>query len=296
MKTAVALWVGMATVAPMSLPEPSTPVLDDELPADLVEAGVYATGQAGFEHGLVVLALGRPYWLVPVPEGHRLLVEADVAPRVRDQLARYDRESLHWPPRPWVDHSTHGTDLITPLLWALTVLVVFHLQGARPAWAADGALDAAAIFDRGEWWRVGTALLLHADGPHVISNALSGILLFTAVLKTFGRAAGWLLVAAAGLVGNLVVAALAYPGPYHSLGASTAIFAGVGLLTGRVLRRLTRRGEPPRGREVFVALGSGVIVLALYGAGGPRVDLSAHIAGFFAGLALGFVAATRLRT
>lgn len=283
----------------MSLLEPATPVVDEELPPDVVEAGCYATSREGFDHGLVVLALGRPYWLVPSPEGHRLLVEAEAAEHVREQLRRYERESLRWPPQPIdLGSATHGTDLITPLLWAVAVLVVFQLQGTRPQWVERGALDAAAIFGRGEWWRVGTALFLHGDGAHVISNALSGILLFTAVVKTLGRSRGWLLVAASAVLGNLAVAALAYPGPYHSLGASTAIFAGLGLLTGHMVRVLGRADHPHRGRAIFVALGSGVIVLALYGAGGSgtghaQVDLGAHLAGFFAGLVLGFLAARR---
>ena len=49
-------------------------------------------------------------------------------------------------------------------------------------------------------------------------------------------------------------------------------------------------GHPHRWRGMFVALASGLIVLALYGAGGARIDLGAHVTGFVAGLALGFVA------
>jgi membrane associated rhomboid family serine protease len=274
----------------MSLPEPVTMGLGEEATADLVEAGVYATASDGFEHGLVVLAAGAPYWLVPGPEGHRLLVEAAVAARVRVQLARFDRESAHWPPKPLVFANPHATDLITPLLWAAVVLVVHYQQQTRPQWAEAGALDAAGIFDRGEWWRVGTALWLHADGGHAVSNALMGVLLFTAVLKTLGAVPGWLWVAAAGLGGNLVVAAVNYPGPYRSLGASTAIFGGLGLLTGHMVKLLAGSGHPHRGRAIFVARGAGVVVLALYGAGGARVDLGAHLAGFLVGLVGGYVA------
>ena len=295
MHGAVALSRRMATVDAMPELEPAAPALDDELPADLVEAGCYATTREAFDHGLVVLALGRPYWLVASTAGHRLLVEADVAGFVGDQLRRFDRESVDWPPRPLPPGPTYGTDVITPLGWALAVLVIFHLQGTRPEWTARGALDTVAIFDGGEGWRVATALFLHADGAHVISNALGGILLFTAVVKTLGRAAGWLLVAAAALVGNLAVAGLAYPGPYHSLGASTAIFAGLGLLTGHMLRVLAGADRRERGRAMFGALGSGLSVLALYGAGGARVDLGAHLAGFGAGLVFGFGAAVARR-
>lgn len=278
----------------MSQLEPATTALDDAMPTDLVEVGVYATGKEAFDHGLVVLALGRAYWLGEATEGHRLLVEAEVAERVRVQLTRFDRERLRWPPKPLpIGTMPYGTDLITPLLWAVAVLAIFYQQGTHPTWAEAGAVDATAIFARGEWWRVGTALFLHADGAHVISNALSGLLLFTAVVKTLGRLRGWLLVAVAACVGNLAVATLAYPGAYRSLGASTAIFAGLGLLTGRMLRVLARADHPHRGRAMLVAFGSGVVVLALYGAGGGAapVDVGAHVAGFVAGLVLGFVAA-----
>lgn len=279
----------------MSPVETVAPVLPDETPAELAEVGVYATERAAFDHGLVVLALGRPFWTEAGAAGHRLLVEAEVAPRVSEQLARYDRESVDWPPRPIVDESRHGTDLIMPLLWALAMLVIFHLQTTRPGWAKAGAVDSVAIFERGEWWRIGTALGLHGDGAHVISNALSGVFLFTAVLNTFGRVAGWMLLAAAAILGNFSVAALAYPEPYRSLGASTSIFAGLGLLTGRMVGVLRGADRRERGRAMFVALGSGLVVFALYGAGGgaAHVDIGAHVAGFGAGLLIGAVAGRR---
>ncbi len=284
------------TVAAMSFPEPAAQAIDAETPADLVEAGIYSTGAEGFEHSLVVLAMGRACWLFPSPAGHRLLVEPGVFASAREQLARFDQESIGWPPPPITEPTTHNADLITPLLWALVILAVFHLQGERTRWITLGALDAAAIFERGEWWRVGTALFLHADAAHVISNVLGGLLVFTAVLKTLGRSSGWLLLTAASLAGNLASAALNYPAPYQSLGASTAIFAGVGLLTGRALRVVARAEHPHRWRAMLVALGSGLAVLALYGAGGVQVDLGAHLTGFVAGLAIAFVATTSRRT
>jgi membrane associated rhomboid family serine protease len=272
----------------MSVQAPVAYDVEGETPVDLAVAGVYATSEEAFDHGLVVLAMGQSCWLVPMIGGHRLLVEPNVLEPARVQLTRYDRESRHWPPRPIPIPATSGIDLVTPLLWAFAVLVAFNLQGERPNWVASGALDAAALFDRGEWWRVGTALFLHADAGHVVSNALSGLLVFAAVVQTLGRLRGWLLIVSAALVGNLAVAAVNYPVPYHSLGASTAIFGGVGVLTGRALRVVARSGHPHRRRELFVALASGLVVVALYGVGGVEVDLGAHVMGFVAGLALGF--------
>lgn len=278
----------------MSLsPEPASAIASEMPPVDLAEAGVYPSGQEGFEHGLVVLAMGRPFWLVPAPEsgGHRLLVEPDALTPAREQLARYDRESLRWPPPPIALPPIHASDWTTPLCWAGAVMVVFKLQTVRPDWTEAGLLDPAAMFERGEWWRAGTALFLHADLGHAISNALAGLLIFSAVLQTLGRLRGWLLIAAAAVAGNLAVAALNVGTPYRSLGASTAVFAGLGLLTGRALRVVARATHPHRWRGMFIAVASGLVVLALYGAGGVQVDLGAHVMGFVAGLALGFVAA-----
>lgn len=276
----------------MSSSAPAATDSAELLPLDLAEAGAYATERDGLEHGLVVLATGNPYWLVPESEQrHRLLVEASALAHVRDQIERFDRERLNWPPRPFQDVAAHATDAITPLLWALAVLVIFNLQVTHPQWVERGALDPQAVFDRGEWWRPLTALFLHGDLDHVISNTASGVFVFMAVLKTLGRLRGWLALTAAALLGNLAAAGAHYAHAYRSIGASTALFAGVGLLTGRALWMAARSSPLQRWSALLPSLGSGVVVLALYGAGGQRVDVVAHLTGFAAGLALGFMLA-----
>jgi membrane associated rhomboid family serine protease len=261
----------------------------DGIPADLVEAGVYATSKEGFDHGLVVLTLGYPFWLTPAGDAFRLLVEPHAFIAVREQLACFDRESVGWPPRPIVDHSpARKTELFTPLLWCLAVLAAFWAQGEWPGFTDAGVLDPQALFDRGEWWRPITALFLHADIGHLVSNALSGVFVFSALLTTFGCRRGWLLLALAAVAGNLAVAALNHPGSYRSLGASTAIFAAIGLLTGRAIRVVLRADHPHRWRTLFVPLATGLTVLALYGAGGQQVDVVAHVTGFVSGMILGF--------
>lgn len=278
-------------------PELSAATVDEPIPADLVEVGVYPTVVDGAAHGLVVLAMEQPYWLVPVDTRYRLLVQPQAAAAVREQLACFDRESVGWPPRPPADHAAaHPVEFATPLLWAAAVLVVFCLQGRQPGWLEAGELDAHAVFDRGEWWRPASALFLHADVAHLMSNLLSGIFVFAAVLTTIGLQRGWLLVAIASFAGNLAAAALNYPGEYRSLGASTAIFAGLGLLTGRAIRMVASSAGPHRWRAMFVPLATGLTVLGLYGAGDVHVDVLAHLTGFVAGLVGGIVAGVHRRT
>lgn len=275
----------------MPSPDISAAVSSERVPEDLVEAGVYPTFAAAFEHSVVVLAMGRPCWLYEAENRHRLLVEPQALEAVREQLGCFDRESIGWPPQPvGVSAPRRESEIVTPLLWSLAVLVVFRCQGRWPGWTQAGALDTQAVFDRGEWWRPVTALFLHGDPGHVISNALNGILAFSAVISTLGRRRGWALVAVAAILGNLAVAAINYPGPYRSLGASTAIFAGIGLLTGRAIRLVGRSSHPHRWREMFAPLAAGLTVLGLYGAGGMQIDVGAHATGFIAGVAAGFAA------
>jgi membrane associated rhomboid family serine protease len=264
---------------------------DERLPEDLAEAGIYPTMKEGFDHSLVVLALGQDCWLIPSAAGCRLLVEPAVAGRVRAELLCYDCESVGWPPpvavaAPPMAHLV----LMTPLLWSLVVLAVFCGQLRHPEWTGAGTLDAAAVFGRGEGWRALTALFLHTDVSHLMSNLLGGVFIFAAVLSIFGLARGWLLLGLAAVAGNLTVAAAHYPAPYRSIGASTAIFAGLGLLTGRAVGIAICVGHPHRWRSFFVPFATGLIILALYGAGGPPVDVLAHVAGFVAGAVLGFIA------
>lgn len=181
--------------------------------------------------------------------------------------------------------------MFTPLLWAILVQWAFWAQQARPGyWEQRGALDAQAVFNRGEWWRLGSALFLHADIGHLISNELSGIFAFSAVLTTLGRRRGWLLIALASVTGNLAIAALHYPGIYRSIGASTAIFAALGLLTGRAIRLVGGTGRSGRFKAFLVPFGAGIAVLGLFGAGGVDIDAGAHLTGFLAGLLFGVLA------
>jgi len=262
----------------------------ERVPEKLAEAGVYKTPGEGFEHGLVVLAMGSPYWLVPSSSRFPLLVEPDSVDQAREQLARYDLESEHWPPRPREDpRSRHGADLATPLVWACLATAAYACQTRWYERLEEaGALD-SRVLSRWEVWRLLTALFLHVDIGHLMSNLISGIFIFSAVTTTMGRLRGWLQLTVASAAGNLAAVVLWSSQPYRSMGASTAIFAGLGLLTGRAIRIFFNSGAKHRLREAFVPLAAGMIVLALYGAGGMQVDMVAHLAGFSSGLILGFL-------
>ena len=265
------------------------------VPADLVEVGVYSSERAAFEHGLVVVAVGHPCWLLPTMEGFKLYVEPSAAEHARWHLDCFDRESLSWPPvlePPPPSARALKLEFVTPLLWAIAVMASFWMQQRLPVrWEKAGLLDTREVFNHGQVWRAATALFLHADIAHLCSNLFPGIFVFATVLPTFGRLRGWLLIALASVSGNLFSALAHYGGDYRSLGASTAVFAGLGLLTGAAARSALRVGSVHRWRRLFIPIAAGLSLLGFFGSAGVNTDLTAHFGGFLSGLLAGFLAA-----
>lgn len=260
-------------------------------PEDLVEVGLYPDARDASQHGLVVLACGQAYWLQPREGGFGLSVNAAVAEEVREQLRKFDRESVGWPPKPWRDvDGGRKLELFTPLGWALVTIASFRAQAEWAWWTERGALDARAMAEGGEWWRAVTALFLHADTGHLTANLVSGVFAFAAMVTTLGIVRGWAAISVAAVAGNLVVAAAHAGGEYRSLGASTAVFAALGVLVGRAVRMAMRVERGRRWRAALLPLATGVAVLGLYGAGELRVDVLAHVAGFGTGVVAGVIA------
>ena len=254
---------------------------------ELVPVGEYPRYQDGFERGLVVLALGAPFWLQPAAGGFRLWVEPTIELEARRQLAAFEGEHARRRPVVPVEPAPPMSlaARVLPLLWALVVLAGYWAQQRWPAWTESGVLDAGRLFRHGEIWRLATALFLHADGGHLIANGISGLFVLTAVFSTFGAWRGAALLTGASLLGNLATAALHIGGAYRSLGASTALFAGLGLLIGRAVA-----GDATlRRRSLLIPVATGLVVLGWFGGGPPPVDVTAHLTGFLAGAAIGVV-------
>jgi rhomboid protease GluP len=154
-------------------------------------------------------------------------------------------------------------------------------------WLAAGRIDGAAM-RAGEWWRAFTALTLHADLGHIAANVFFGGVFGGFAGRYLGSGVSWLLVLFAGAGGNVINVLVMGPG-HRAIGASTAVFAALGLLgsLGWAGRRRSVQGRIYRWGPVIAA----VALLAYTGAGGERTDLGAHIWGFVMGLGAGLLAA-----
>ncbi|HET7340779.1 MAG TPA: rhomboid family intramembrane serine protease, partial [Methylomirabilota bacterium] len=142
-----------------------------------------------------------------------------------------------------------------------------------------------------EWWRALTALTLHADGVHVLGNAVGLALLLTAACLDLGSGVALCLVLLAGVAGNALTA-LVHRAGHVSVGASTALFGAIGLLA--AVRVLAPRRVGLRATRPWVVAGAVLVLLALLGTA-PNADLLAHLFGLLAGAALGAVGALTLR-
>ncbi|MEM6472811.1 MAG: rhomboid family intramembrane serine protease [Planctomycetota bacterium] len=151
--------------------------------------------------------------------------------------------------------------------------------------ATVGAMHARSVME-GQWYRNFTALMLHADIGHLLSNLLFGILFGVLASRRLGGGVAWLTIVVAGACGNLINA-LTRPPDHSSIGASTAVFAALGLLVADALHPMHHANSSRWKRHS--PLIAGVVLLSLLGVGGPKTDVNAHVTGFLSGLVIGWL-------
>ncbi len=150
-------------------------------------------------------------------------------------------------------------------------------------WFSAGKTHAGLI-RHGQWWRAVTALTLHADLAHLFGNIIIGGLIGLFAGQLLGSGLAWFSILIAGTAGNLLNAWIRQP-DHTSVGASTAVFAALGILAAYAWRRRLRRQAPGLAR--WAPLVGGAVLLSLLGTGGVRTDVAAHVTGFLSGLLLG---------
>jgi membrane associated rhomboid family serine protease len=240
------------------------------------------------EWELALVAQGFSAGLSRTGEGFVLSVPQEEAGRALAELAAYERENPREgretnPPAepPNLAAGTAAGGLL------LSFFFVTELWFPTVGWVERGSADADRIL-RGELWRAVTALTLHANLGHALSNAF-GVAIFIGALSSILRPGpASALVLLAGVGGNLANALL-HGSAHVSIGASTAVFGAVGILGGLAVARRGPRKTPRRRRWVPVAAALGL--LAMLGTGGERVDVLAHLFGFLFGGVLGVLVA-----
>ncbi len=260
------------------------------------------------ERAFVLTAVGIDSVTVPVEGGFVLLVEHDMLAHAQHHLWQYEQERVRKP-------VTEAKFTPQPQAWKGSLLYILVLVLVPFAWAqgwirtdpyVSATLDPALVRS-GEWWRALTALTLHWDASHLLGNLGGGALLGFSAAQIWGNARAWLLILIAATCANFVESVLGLPN-YVSAGASTAVFAALGLVAAFAWRTRGQRFGSPLAR--WGPLIAGVAMLGFFGAGSnvpvagmPAPDLLAfeprgstnvlaHLLGFACGAVTGVVAAS----
>lgn len=263
--------------------------------AKLISELSLVLNSVGIDHRVV--GNQHQQWIITRPEYARAALE-ELSNYHRENVGRSRREAkLQF-------YAGAGTQA---LIWTVVLTLVHVLAQARSFsidWKRAGAVDGELI-RAGELWRPFTALCLHADVEHLVSNLAFGALFVVLLHQVLGAGLLWTTVVLAGAAGNAVNAWIAGP-DLRSLGASTAVFAALGALTAVQWSRKAASTKDLAKR--WIPLIAGVLLLGWNGMGGVRhdpmtgivrppddnTDIGAHIAGFVCGLAIGW-AVWRLR-
>jgi len=236
---------------------------------------------------LVLHAAGIRHSLRHGEAGLQLLVSEENSARAREELRLFAEENRNWPPeraaRVEREAIVEKAPIVLPVMGGLAV---FHaITGgweSNSHWFAGGVLDRALVVSDGQWWRLITALTLHADSVHLLGNIFFGGILVYCLCRHLGIGIAWFSLLLTGVIAN-AINVFFHDDPYHSIGFSTAVFGMVGMLSGMRLRRIGGW------QEMVLALGSAAGLLALLGSSGERTDLGAHFWGVTVGLLVGMI-------
>jgi len=238
----------------------------------LISQGIEATIERTEESG----------WALELrAEDYQAAVEAIRLYRQENQGRRWRREVLHsgllfdWASSAWV----------------ILLCLFYWLNDTRVDLRTPGVLDTVALA-QGEWWRLFTAVWLHADLAHLTGNATFGFILLGLAMGRYGTGVALLAAYLAGVGGNVLGWFVSLQ-PHYGLGASGMVMGCLGLLA--VQSVFIWRQTPRAGRLFLSSLFGGVMLFVLLGLA-PGTDVVAHFGGFICGLGLGRLMTKFIRT
>lgn len=239
------------------------------------------------DRALVLAAAKIPHQVIDDAATAALVVPAEYSTLAAKELQLYDDENP--PIRPKPQKRVRYQDPVPGVIgYFLVVCAVAWLAGYGffgHDWFDAGRVDGSLIRN-GEWWRTITALTLHSGARHLVGNLVFGIFFGIFAGRLLGSGIAWLAIVVAAAVGN-AANTLLLESTHRSIGASTAVFAALGLVAGFVWRGQLMAQD--RWSYRYGPIVGGLALLMFTGTGGPDTDIGAHLLGFVCGFATGML-------
>ena len=220
-------------------------------------------------------------WCLVVPEAQVGAAFAELQSYRNDRLAEI-KQSL---PSKVIVFGGSIAGVIYYAIFIVSVAVLADTSAYGIDWKAVGQMNAGDVMN-GEWWRTITALTLHADAGHLLSNLVFGGVFGVLAGRLLGGGLAWLAIVLAGALGNLMNAVIR-DAAHTSIGASTAVFAALGILVAHAMH--PRYKASTKALVRWSPLIGGVLLLSFMGLEGERTDVLAHVTGFVAGTFFGWI-------
>lgn len=171
------------------------------------------------------------------------------------------------------------------LVWVGVLMALHALSAATGEGLELAGCMTHTVAATGEWWRLVTATMLHADVGHLATNVATGVVTLGLAMGRYG--AGWAVLIAllAGALGNLAGLFL-HPDPFRGLGASGMVMGALGLLT--VLSLGVWHNPRAAWRSVMAGVAAGALLFVFLGLN-PRSDVVAHSGGYAGGVLGGLI-------
>ena len=228
-----------------------------------------------------------PHKVVDDSSSCALIVPAEFSARAMEELLLYDEENPPPVPRPRkiIEYQDPVPGIVAYLIVVTLIAWLADNSVFGSDWYQLGRVD-GTLLREGEWWRPITALTLHSGLRHLAGNIIFGTLFGLFAGRLLGSGLAWFAIVVSGAMGN-VLNTLLLESSHRSIGASTAVFAALGLVAGYVWRAklMSQERWPYRVGPIV----GGFALLMYTGTGDANTDIGAHLMGFLCGFSSGML-------
>lgn len=167
----------------------------------------------------------------------------------------------------------------------IAVQIILFLMLNLPIFPGNLLFESLAgvnLFIReGEWWRLISPIIVHANFTHLLFNSFSLVLFGPALEKALGKLSFILVYFLSGIGANLATL-LIHPPNYVHIGASGAIFGLFGVYLAVILFK--KEYMPKQGKQVILPIALISVIMTFFT---PNVNITGHIFGLLSGLLIG---------